>query len=210
MSTFIKRKYLIVLAVILMAAMIATPVAATLPDTILVVEGTHIVVADTTDYAGDLGSRTDQIDLTSVGAAAARQSDKLDFGANRAQLWSMDSAIEFAVAPTSGNTVDHYICFSSSATAGTQNPGGTSGSDAAYTGTAGDSLADSIKQCNYIGSLVGTSDATTVVQFQEIGVFRAPQRYGNLVIVNSADQALVADAVEQGVRIIPLEVQVQE
>jgi len=181
-----------------------------LPDTIYQVEGTHIVLADTTDYAGDLGSRTDQIDLTSVGAAAARQSTKFDFTANRATLYSMYAAIEFAVAPASGAVVDFYLCFSPSATAGTANPGGTSGSDAAYTGTAGDSLADSVKQCTYIGSLVATSDATTVVQFQHIGLFKAPLRYANLVVVNNTGQALVADAVEQGVLIIPETSQIQD
>ena len=127
-------------ALAIFAAIIATPVSAALPDTILQVEGTHIVVADCAgDYAGDLGACTDQISLASISAAAARQSDKIDFGVNRAQLWAMYTAIEFDIAPTSRDIVEHYIAFSPSATAATANPGGVSGSDAAYTGTAGDS-----------------------------------------------------------------------
>lgn len=187
---------------------VANPLEAALPDTIYQVEGTHIVVADLTDYAGDLGTRTDQIDLTSLAAGAARQSAKLDFGVNRAQLWDMYAAIEFAVAPVSQCNVDFYIGFSPSATAGTANPGGTSGSDAAYTGTAGDTLDDSLPQLDYIGSLFATSDATTVVQFSNIGWFKTPQRYGNLVVDNNCGQAFVADAVEMAVQIIPLETQI--
>lgn len=198
-------------ALAVFAAIIATPVSAALPDTILQVEGTHIVVADCAgDYAGDLGTCTDQITLVSLGAGAARQSDKIDFGVNRAQLWAMYTAIEFDVAPNSGTVVEHYIGFSPSATAATANPGGVSGSDAAYTGTAGDSLTDSKAQLTFMGSLITTSDAATVVQFKSLNIFKTPTRFGSLVIVNRSGQALEGDDIEMAILIIPLETQIQE
>jgi len=206
-------KYIgIIAALAVLAGTMATPVSAELPDTILQVEGTHIVVADCAgDYAGDLGScGTEQISLASLAAAGARQSDKIDFGTNRAQLWVMYTAIEFDIAPTSLDLVEHYIGFSPSATAGTANPGGLSGSDAAYTGTAGDSLADSVAQLTFMGSLIATSDASTVVQFQKLNIFKTPLRYGSVVVRNSADQAFEGDDVEMAILIIPLETQVQE
>jgi len=41
-----------------------------------VLSGTPVVWADTTDYAGDGGARTHQIDLTSLADGAARQGAK--------------------------------------------------------------------------------------------------------------------------------------
>ncbi len=195
----------IVLGILLM--LISTISYAALPDTIVQVDGTILVVSDSSDYAGDLGTRTDQIDLTSVGAAAARQSANLDFTSSRGLFNGLYAAIEFATAPNSGETVDFYLCVSPSATL---HSGGTSGSDAAYTGTAGDSIADSIKACNYIGSLVATSDATTIVQSGFIGIFKAPVQYANLVVVNNTSDAFVADAVEMGILITPLLPQITE
>ena len=168
---------------------------------------TAIVLADTTDYAGDLGTRTDQILLAALAAGAARQSDKVDLGKSATLLatrFAVYAAIEFDVAPTSGDNVDIWIGFSPSATAGTANPGGLTGADAGYTGTAGDSLDDSLKQLEFLGSLIATSDAATVVQFQFIGWFVAAERYASIVVDNNADQALEGDDVEMAIRIVPL------
>jgi len=210
----IKRQLVMLTVAALLVMLAATPVSAALPDTIAQVEGTVIVVGDLAgDYAGAFngGTATDQITTIGLAAGSARQSDKIDFGANRAMFYSMRSGIEFDVAPTSGGTVDHYLCFSTSGTAGTDNSGGTSGSDAAYTGTAGDSLDDSIKQCKFVGSLVATADASTVVQYQQIGVFTTPSRYANLVLDNNASQAFEAvDDIEIGVLITPLESRIQD
>jgi hypothetical protein len=180
---------------------------------VLIKHGTAIVIADTTDYAGDLGTRTDQIDLTSLASGGARQSTKVDLEYLATdkfpRAWAVYAAIEFAVAPTSGNVVDFYVGFSPSATAGTANPGGLSGADSAYTGTSGDSLDDSLKQLVYIGSLIATADATTTVQFQSIGIITPLEQYASFVVDNNADQALVADAVEMAIRIVPLVDEVQ-
>lgn len=166
---------------------------------------TAIVVADTTDYAGDLGTRTHQIDLTSLGAGAARQSAKVDLaisGAFLATRYAVYVAIEFDVAPTSGDRVDIWAGFSPSATAGTANPGGLSGADAAYTGTAGDSLDDSLKQLDFIGALIATVEIATTVQFQFVGWLYAAERHASFVVDNNADQALEGDAIEMAIRIV--------
>jgi hypothetical protein len=173
---------------------------------------TAVVWADTTDYAGDVGTRTHQIDLTSIAAAAARQGAKADLavsGANLGSLYAMYAAIEMDVAAASGELVDFYLGFSPSGTAGTANPGGLTGADAAYTGTAGDSLADSLLQLQHVGSMVLTADIATVVQFQFIGYFVAPERYASLAVVNNASQAFEGDAVEMGVRVVPYVSEVQ-
>jgi hypothetical protein len=177
---------------------------------VLIKSDTPIVWADVTDYAGDLGTRTHQIDLTSVAAGAARQGAKADLGATRAAVYAVTVAIEMAVAPTSGAIASIWWAASPSATAGTANPGGCSGADAAYNGTAGDSIADSILQLTLIGSLVMTSDATTVVQFQTF-MFSPEHRYGSPVVYNEeATQAFVADADEMGIAFTPIIDEVQD
>ena len=166
---------------------------------------TAIVICDDTDYAGDLGVKSDQIDLTSLAAGAARQSAKFDLAVSGAFLptrCSVTVAVEFDVAPGSGEVVDFWLGFSPSATAGTANPGGLTGSDAAYSGTAGDSLDDSLKQLTFVGSLVATADAATVVEFQTVGWFAPPLRYASLVVDNNTAQALEGDAIEMGILIV--------
>lgn len=179
-----------------------------MPTDILIVQDTPVVWADTTDYAGDGGTRTDQIDLTSLASGAARQGAKADLGATRAAVFAVTVGIEFDVAPSSGDIVSIWWAPSVSAVAATANPGGVSGSDAAYTGTAGDSLADSILQLTLIGNLVATSDAATVVQFQSF-IFSPELRYGSPVIFNEADQAFEGDAIEMFITFTPLKDQSQ-
>lgn len=173
-----------------------------------VTEQTPIVWADSTDFTGTVTgyTRTAQIDLTSVASAAARQGDQVDLGASRWPSYAVFLAIEFAASAASGETVDVYWAESPSGTAANANPGGVSGSDAAYTGTAGDSIADSVKQLLYLGSLVTTADNTTVVQYQKIGVMNGESvlRYGSPVIVNNGTGALVADAVEMCLAFVPV------
>jgi len=175
---------------------------------------TPIVIADLADYAGDIGARTDQIDLTSLASGAARQSDMIDLSTPisagyLAYLYAVYAAIEFDVAPTSGGVVDFYAAFSPSAVAATANPGGCSGADGAYTGTPGDSLDDSLKQLVPIGSLVVTSDVAPAVGFQFIGFIKVPERYVSFVVDNNADQALEGDAIEMGIRLVPYVKEIQ-
>ena len=177
-----------------------------MPTESLVKNGTATVWADTTDYSSTVSglARTHQIDLTSVASAAARQGAKADLGATRAAKYEVFIAVEFASGAISDETVDLYFAWSPSSTAANANPGGVSGSDAAYTGTAGDSLDDSVKQLEYVGSLTTTSDQTTVVQYGKIGEIFAPSQYVNPVLVNGSTGALVSDAVEMYIALIPI------
>ena len=177
-----------------------------LPDTIKFLPGTALVWADTTDYSSTATglARTAQIDLTGVVATEARQGAKVDLGSAFARQHLVYVGIEFDVAPTSGNLVEVWWAGSPITTAGSSNPGGTSGSDADYTGTAGDSLADSKLQLQYLGSLVCTADASTVVQYQTLGFFVPKLRFGMPIVVNLADQAFeTVDADEMLVALIP-------
>lgn len=175
---------------------------------ILAKNGTPIVWADTTDFGDSPIARTVQIDLTSIAATAARQGVKVDLGATRAARYDVTLRVELDVAPTSGKVVSLWWAPSESGTAGTANPGGVSGADAAYTGTAGDSLADSIKQLQLVGVLVATSDAATVVN-QEAFRFFPLCRYGSPVVYNETDQAFEGDAVEMSIIFTPVIDEVQ-
>lgn len=136
-----------------------------------------------------VGSQTDvQLDLTGVAASGgARQSAKSgDLGSARPPLFRVDACVEFETAPTDGGTVDFYWGGSPSATAGTGNPAGCTGSDAAFTDTSGN-----LGQLTYIGSL---SCRNNVINIGEVGILVPQHRYGILVVVNNADQALRSTA----------------
>lgn len=172
-------------------------------------EGTPVVFADGTDFTGAAGFSSTglvQLDLTSVANGAARQSAKADLGATRARLYAVRVGIEFDVAPTAGNLVEVYWSPSVSATAGTGNDAGASGSDAAY--KAGEE-AEWLKQAILLGSLVATNDAATTVQYQTIGYFTPPHRYGQVIVYNTSGQALEGDAVEMFVALVPVVDEVQ-
>ena len=171
-------------------------------------EGTPTVWADTTDYSATASgfTRTDQIDLTSLASTKARQGAKADLGATRARLYAVRIGLEYAVAPTAGTTMEVYWSSSFSATAGTGNDGGASGSDGAYQDS---SEAEWKKQLIFLGSLVLTNDATTVVQYGTVGYFTPPHRYGMPIVVNLGGQALHSDAVEMFVALVPIIDEVQ-
>jgi hypothetical protein len=115
--------------------------------------------------------------------------------------------IEFDVAPTAGNVVEFYWSASHSGTAATGNDGGASGSDAAYKAGEEDEWK---RQLLYMGALTATADAATTVQVQTINsMFTAPQRYGQVVVVNKSGQALEGDAVEMCVALIPNPTEIQ-
>jgi len=174
---------------------------------------TAFVWADSTDYvdptSGGVLTRTAQLDLTSLGNGAARQGAKDDLGATRARQYKVLVGIEFDVAPASGALVELYWAASPENTAAEVNPGGCSGSDAAYTGTAGDSLADSVLQLEHIGNLICTADAATTVQYQEVGILTNIERYGMPVVKNEGGQAFEGDAVEMFVALIPITDEIQ-
>ena len=168
--------------------------------------GTATVWADTTDYDNTVSglARTHQIDLTSVVAGEARQGAKADLGATRAAKYNVLVAFEIASAAASNELIDVYLAWSPSSTAGNANPGGCTGADADYDGTTGDSLADSLLQLDFVGSLHTTADNTTVVQYEKIGEIYATGRYVSVVVVNNSTGALVSDAVEMYIALEPI------
>jgi len=176
---------------------------------ILVKNGTQIVWADSADFGGSPVARTHQIDLTSLANTAAREGAKADLGATRAARYSVTLRIELDVAAAGGTTtVGMWFGQSPHGTAGTANPGGLTGADAAYTGTAGDTLAHSILQLDNVGELVCTADADTVIQ-QRTWVFMPTERYVIPVVYNNSGQAFEGDAVEMSIIMTPLIDEVQ-
>jgi hypothetical protein len=166
---------------------------------ILVKDGTQFLFAD---HASDFGAApatatnsliigavTDvQINLTGIVASGgARQSAKSgDLGATRADRYSVDACLEFEAPPADGGAVYFYWAPSPSATVGQGNPGGTTGSDAAFIDTVGN-----LGQMQRIGVLILKN---TVINIGFVGVFSPIFRYGMLVVVNQGSTALKSTA----------------
>lgn len=173
---------------------------------ILIKHGTPIVWANSADYSSTVSglSRTHQIDLHDLAAGSARQGAKANLGSPRPAQYLVTAAFEFDSAPVSLQVVEVYWSGSPITTAANANPGLTSGADAAYTGTAGDSLNDSIVQLMFLGNLVATADASAVVQYQTIGVLGNCHQFGMPVVYNRTGQAMAADGVDMYVALVPL------
>lgn len=168
-----------------------------MPNEILVKTGTPI----TWKASGGTYAMT----MASIANNAARQGAKGDLGSTRARRWSMLVEINMDVAPTAGNAIEFYWSSSPSPTAGTQNTGGTSGTDAAYKASEEDEWK---KQLQFVGALVLTNDADTVVQIMEFE-FEPLQRYGMPVLVNKAGQALEGDDDSHKITLTPIVDEVQ-
>lgn len=136
---------------------------------------------------------------TSVTNGNGRQGAKGDLGATRAE--SYDALLTFSVgsAATNGTQIELYWASSPSATAGTSNPGGTSGTDATFNTTP-----DEYKlQLQFIGSMVLSNNASTGVQTQWIGPFVPKHRYGMPVVYNKSGQTLGSTAGDHTVTLYP-------
>lgn len=167
---------------------------------ILIKTGTPIIwKAAGGDYA---------ITLTGIAINAARQGVKGDLGATRAARWSVLLETNMDVAVTAGDIIEVWWSSSPSAVAATQNTGACSGTDAAYTGSAGGSVDETKYQLQHIGGLVLTPDADAVTQIQEF-VFFPLHRYGMPVLVNKADQALEGDDDAHRITLTPVVDEVQ-
>jgi hypothetical protein len=201
-----------------MAAGITEAGSMALPDGFFLVEANCISFAD---HANDFsptaanllehGTPTDvELQLASVGNTAARQSDKVNLGANRYEGYLVSAALELAATPTAGNTISLHWAPSPSGTAATANPGGVSGSNAAYTGYSSN-VAASVLQLQFIGDFVCTAQATTTVQVAtNIGILWPLHRYGSLVVYNNSGAAIHSDDVECHVVFTPLARQIQD
>lgn len=177
--------------------------------------GDRFIFADATDWPSGAGEADwgvkeadASIDLTGLSSGAARQSSSATLPTNQDLEWEVWLILEFATVPVSGETVDLYM--GSSPASGVW-PGGMSGSDAAYSGTAADSLDDSLKQLDYVGSMVCTSDATATVQIQKVGVIPAPTMAELAFVVdNNTSDNMHSDAVEIAIVLIGRDVEVQD
>lgn len=146
--------------------------------------------------------------MASLAVGAARQGAKGDLGATRAARWRVLVEINMDVAPTAGDVLEFWWTSSPSAVAATTNTGACSGTDAAYTGSAGGSVAETKVQLQYIGSMPLTPDADAVVQIKSF-VFFPLDRYGSPVIVNLADQILEGDDDAHRITLTPIIDEVQ-
>lgn len=186
-----------------------------LPDSFLAVEGNCISFADhANDFSPanniELGTPVDvAIQLASVANNAARQSAKADLGANRAMVYEVWAAFELAATPTAGNVIELWWAPSPNSTAANANPGGVSGSNAAYSGYSSN-LDASIKQLQFIGDFVCTAQATGTVQIARVGLLIPKHRYGSLVVYNKSGAAFHSDDVECNVVFYPQVYQVQD
>lgn len=141
---------------------------------------------------------TPTITLASLSSTTGtgRQSAKIDLGAHWAPIYDVYFQSEVAAAPTTGNTIDLYWSASDSGTAGTDNAGEASGTDAAYkTASVTPQYAP---QLIFVGSLVlsndaGGSNAGTNTQ-QAVFSFAPPLRYGQFIVMNNSGQTLSSNA----------------
>jgi hypothetical protein len=143
--------------------------------------------------------------LTSVTNGNGRQGAKGDLGANRARIWDVLFTASVGVAATAGNEIELYWAASDSATAGTDNPGGTGGTDATFNTTP-----DEYKQqLIFIGSLILSNNAGTGIQKQWFR-FQPPTRYGMPVVVNKSGQTMGSTATDHTVTLTPREEAVED
>lgn len=142
---------------------------------------------------------------TSVTNGNGRQGAKGDLGASRARVWEVLFTSSVGSAATAGNEIELWWGASTSATAGTDNPGGLSGTDATFN-TAPDEYK---QQLIFIGSLALSNNAGTGVQKQRF-VFSPPCRYGMPVVVNKSGQTLGSTAGDHTVTLTPIEEAVED
>ena len=186
-----------------------------LPDSAKFIIGTPIVLADSTyspTGTNSLGTRTDDLDLTNITARTAEQSARFDFTANIDVEYVLAACLEWGTAPAAGETVDFHIGYNNADNT-TGWPGGLVGGEvsADYAGYSSN-LTDSLKQLDFLGSMVATVQLSGTPQIDtSISTFTPRDRYGVLVAHNqSAADPLVNHAVQQAVRITPLTMQIQD
>lgn len=139
------------------------------------------------------------ITMTSVTSTNGRQGVKGDLGANWARTYSVLFTSSVGSAATNGTVIELYAGRSNSATAGTNNPGGLSGTDATFNTTP----AEYKLQLDYIGSLVLSNNAGTGIQKQWF-TFYPRSRYIIPVIVNSSGQTLGSTAGDHTIVFLPI------
>lgn len=144
------------------------------------------------------------ISLESLTQNSAAQGAKGDMEIT-AERWANKYLVEHVMetggsAPTKGGSYELWWAASVSPSAGSNNPGGTSGTDSAY--KAGE--VDEWKvQLIFIGRLIVTGDANTIMRqyFKDVVL---PARWGMPVVVNKTDQTSAADHNEHYIKFHPI------
>ena len=140
--------------------------------------------------------------IDSLTTGAAGQGAKGDLGATRAPTFSVEFMIDTGgTAPAVGETVDLYWAASNNATAGNNNPGGASGTDAAYTGIGSAEVGESVAELLFVGSLVCVDEPDT--NLRTYFTLAPSERYGMPVVVNNTAQTLGTGSVVNLTPIIP-------
>ena len=162
--------------------------------------GTQLLFADhATDFGAApttaansliIGSPTDvQMNLSVVADAAYWQSAKTATLARTGTAWPIKwvfgACLEHTATPAAGTDCKFWWNPSPSATAGTANAGGASGTDLAYTAAGTDQLI-------FIGAMILRNNVINIDT--NIGTIWLPHLYGSLVFQNNAGVAMVADA----------------
>ena len=137
--------------------------------------------------------------LTSLATAAARGGAKGDLGTYWRRRWAVLFATAVGTAATAGNLVNLGWAGSPTATAGTDNPGGWTGTDASF-GTP----AELFFQLQFVGGLYLSNAAGTGVQVQMFELFPR-YRYGGPVVYNLSGQTLSSTAANHEVRLVPID-----
>lgn len=186
-----------------------------MPNKILVdASGTPIVWASDLDYDGSGGAETHNIELSELLNAAAHQGDVADLDRNDVVnrfpakfTVTIRMAYEADNLPTAGATVDLYWVPSTILTG--PFPDGIVGDAGAYTGTTGSSLEESLKQLQFLGSLILTTDGKDVPAQQTTFTAILPTQFGVPIIVNNGHEPLADDGEFLSVTFTPYEYEVQ-
>lgn len=142
---------------------------------------------------------------TSLSNGSYWQSPKVDLGDTFATVYDVSLNVELAATPTAGNTISLWWNASSSLIAGTDNQGGCAGTDAAYTGYLSNAAA-SVKQLQFVGDFIVTTQATATIQKGKVqGVLAPTKQYGSFVILNGSGAALHSNAANFAITITPQE-----
>lgn len=162
---------------------------------------TDIVVKQSTAKQWRSSGGDAAITLTSLASNAARQGAKLDLGSTFAARYAVYLDIELTSAPTAGERVELWLAWSNNATAGTFNPAGASGTDAAYKAAEEDEWK---KQLDFAGVLIATADGSGTIQRQLVGVVDAKSQYVSPIVVNKSGVALHSTAANHVITLVPL------
>lgn len=142
---------------------------------------------------------------TSLANGAYYEGAKIDLGATRAQVYAVYLDVELAATPTAGNPISVWFNFSSSGTAGTDNGGGCSGTDAAYTGYSSNAAASVLQLVSAGDGKVTTQSTATVQKRIFVGHVVATDRYVSPVILNGSGAAFHSTITNFQLRIVPIE-----